>query len=174
MGDITQKLIDIVQYQNEKIKEIEERMKNFTEVMTLRLINDFIDRTKEFTTHCKHHDDIGCGSKFFFQYFMGKMSGSSMVYHDTRTWKLDFVIPLKYFDLTNKEEWRCAIHYTNLIPIGIDKREEKRIVSEEELTEFFYKVQERRKHDKKKLIEYGKNKEKHNKDDWMNKSFQSY
>jgi hypothetical protein len=174
MGDVAQKLIGIVQYQNEKIKEIEQRMKNFTEVMTLRFINDFIDRSKEFGTHCKFHEDIGCGSKFFFQYFMGKMNGTSMVYHDTRTWKLGFVIPLKYFDLTNKEEWRCAIHYTNLIPYGIDKKEEDKVVSDDELVQFFYDVQERRKHDKQKLIEYAKNKEKHNKDDWMSKSFQPH
>lgn len=160
------KLVEIISYQNNKMKEQTQSIKDFTETMALRTIKDFIVKSRDFETHVKFDEDIGCGSKFFFQYFKGKMDKSSMIFNDTRTWNLGFRIPLKHFDLTKREEWLSAVHYTNILPFEKPQKDPK--ITEEEVVQFMEDTVKRREHDRLKLGKFSKEKEKDK--EWMIKS----
>lgn len=60
--------------------------------------------------------DLGCSVselKFFIE---GKFK-DSMTWVNQGKWEIDHVIPLAFFDLTNREQFLKANHYTNLQPM---------------------------------------------------------
>ena len=62
--------------------------------------------------------DLGCTIpelKFYIEgKFQDKMSWDNW---GVNTWHIDHVIPLAYFDLSNREQFLKAVHYTNLQPM---------------------------------------------------------
>jgi len=68
-------------------------------------------------------NDLGCSIKYFKQYieekFYNRANGEQMSWDNWAMcgWHLDHIIPLASFDLTNREQFLKACHYTNLQPL---------------------------------------------------------
>ena len=67
--------------------------------------------------------DLGCSIEFLRQYLESKFQ-AGMTWDnwgrpaiDRDTWNLDHIVPLSRFDLTDKEQFLRACHYTNLQPL---------------------------------------------------------
>ena len=45
------------------------------------------------------------------------------VKNNGRKWHIGHVKPLSSFDLTNREQFQLACHYTNMVPVWIDEEE---------------------------------------------------
>jgi len=63
--------------------------------------------------------DIGCSIEFFKQYIASKFLPWMTWDNWTKKWQLDHIKPLASFDLTDREQFLAACHYTNLQPLGI-------------------------------------------------------
>lgn len=62
--------------------------------------------------------DLGCSIKEFKIYIENKFqSGMTWENWGKETWHIDHIIPLAKFDLTNREEFLKAVHFTNLQPL---------------------------------------------------------
>lgn len=68
--------------------------------------------------------DLGCTTDEFRFYLEGKFKdGMNWNTYGRNGWHIDHVIPLSFFDLTNREQFLKATHYTNLQPLwAIDNR----------------------------------------------------
>jgi len=62
--------------------------------------------------------DLGCSVDFFKSYIEQKFHlGMSWKNYGYNGWHLDHIIPLSWFDLTDREQFLKACHYTNLQPL---------------------------------------------------------
>jgi len=68
---------------------------------------------------------MGCSPDELLDYleskFYGKMSWTSY----GEEWSIDHIMPLKNFDLGDKDQFLAAIHYTNLQPLSNDDHRKK-------------------------------------------------
>ena len=62
--------------------------------------------------------DLGCTISELKFYLEGKFQdGMTWDNHSFTGWHLDHIIPLSFFDLTDREQLLQAVHYTNLQPM---------------------------------------------------------
>jgi hypothetical protein len=62
--------------------------------------------------------DLGCSIEEFKVYLESKwQEGMTWENHAVDGWHIDHIIPLSYFDLTNREQFLKACHYTNMQPM---------------------------------------------------------
>ena len=62
--------------------------------------------------------DLGCSIKEFKACIESKFQhGMTWDNHGFHGWHLDHIIPLSKFDLTDREEFLKACHYTNIQPL---------------------------------------------------------
>ena len=62
--------------------------------------------------------DLGCSIKFLKNYLESKFQDDmSWENHGIHGWHIDHIIPLSSFDLTDREQFLKAVHYTNLQPL---------------------------------------------------------
>ncbi len=62
--------------------------------------------------------DLGCTISELKFYLEGKFAeGMNWENYGHRSWHIDHVIPLAFFDLTDREQFLKACHYTNLQPM---------------------------------------------------------
>jgi hypothetical protein len=64
--------------------------------------------------------DLGCSIEFFKQYIESKFYENMTWNNWGKVWQLDHIKELNTFDLTNKEQFKKAVHYTNLQPLTIE------------------------------------------------------
>lgn len=63
-------------------------------------------------------DFLGCSINELKFYLEGKFKdGMTWENHGNEGWHIDHILPLAYFDLTDKEQAKKAFHYTNLQPL---------------------------------------------------------
>lgn len=70
-------------------------------------------------------NDLGCSIQIFKWYISTKFT-SGMTWENHGEWHLDHIIPLASFDLTIKEQFLKACHYTNYQPLWAEDNLEKR------------------------------------------------
>jgi len=62
--------------------------------------------------------DLGCSISDFRKYIESRFKqGMTWENYGKNGWNLDHIIPISFFDLTNKEELLKAVHYTNIQPL---------------------------------------------------------
>jgi hypothetical protein len=69
--------------------------------------------------------NLGCTIEFLKEYIAVKFYGNMTWNNWGKVWELDHIIPLWKFDLTHKEEFKQAVHYTNLQPLTIEEHQKK-------------------------------------------------
>ena len=82
--------------------------------------------------------DLGCSIKFLKQYLESKfLPGMTWDNYSMNGWVIDHKICLASFDLTNREQFLKACHYTNLQPLWADVNiiKKDRVLSSEQLQE---------------------------------------
>jgi hypothetical protein len=62
--------------------------------------------------------DLGCSMEFFISYIENLFQpGMSWDNYGKKGWHLDHIIPLASFDLTDEDQFKKAVHYTNIQPL---------------------------------------------------------
>lgn len=78
--------------------------------------------------------DLGCSIECLKQYLESLfIPGMTWDNWTTNGWHIDHIIPLDYFDLTDRQQFLRATHYTNLQPLWASENSKKknRIVTQE-------------------------------------------
>jgi hypothetical protein len=69
--------------------------------------------------------DLGCSVTFLKQYLESKFYGNMTWDNWGKVWELDHIKPLFLFDLTDQEQFKQAVRYTNLQPLTIPDHKKK-------------------------------------------------
>lgn len=69
--------------------------------------------------------DLGCTIKEFMDYIALKFKDGMTWENWGKAWELDHIIPISYFDLTNRDELLKAVHYTNYQPLTCEENSRK-------------------------------------------------
>ncbi len=64
--------------------------------------------------------DLGCSIEYLKQHLENQFK-LRMTWNNYGKWHIDHIIPLKSFDLTNREQFLHACHYTNLQPLWAEE-----------------------------------------------------
>ena len=99
------------EYKNKKRKDV-----NFKLIANLRnRLSSVFRKNLKFGSAVK---DLGCSTEFLKAYIEFKFqSGMSWNNYGISGWHIDHIIPLSKFDLTDREQFLQAVHYTNLQPL---------------------------------------------------------
>ena len=68
--------------------------------------------------------DLGCSIEYLNAYLEGQFE-SGMTWANYGEWEIDHIRPLVSFDLTDPEQFKQAVHYTNLQPLWKKANREK-------------------------------------------------
>lgn len=71
--------------------------------------------------------DLGCTVDFLKQYLESKFLPCMSWDNHGTYWELDHIMPLKDFDLTDRDQFLKACHYTNLQPLSIKDHRKKTV-----------------------------------------------
>lgn len=109
----TKKSID---YNNQYIKDRRKTDPNFKLILLLRMrLNKALKNNQKTGSAVR---DLGCTVTELKFYLEGKFKdGMTWNNHGNNGWHIDHEIPLSLFDLTNREQFLQAVHYTNLQPM---------------------------------------------------------
>ena len=69
--------------------------------------------------------DLGCSIEWFMAYIAAKFEDGMNWDNHGKVWQLDHIKPVKDFDLTKREQFLEACHFTNLQPLAIASHREK-------------------------------------------------
>jgi 5-methylcytosine-specific restriction endonuclease McrA len=69
--------------------------------------------------------DVGCTIGFLKQYLSTKFYGNMSWSNYGTYWQIDHIIPLKNFDLADRNQFLKAVHYTNLQPLTVEDHRNK-------------------------------------------------
>jgi len=69
--------------------------------------------------------DLGCGIEDFMQYIECQFTEGMTWANYGTVWELDHIRPLSSFDLTDHQQLREAVHYTNIQPLTIEQNRSK-------------------------------------------------
>lgn len=70
--------------------------------------------------------DLGCTAEFLIKYLEDKFSdGMSWGNYNYRGWHIDHIIPISHFDLSDRDQFLRANHYTNLQPMWMEENLKK-------------------------------------------------
>ena len=70
--------------------------------------------------------DLGCSLGELREHLEAKFkNGMTWDNHSTRGWHIDHILPLSSFDLTDREQFKQACHYTNLQPLWYEENIKK-------------------------------------------------
>lgn len=70
--------------------------------------------------------DLGCSVEYLKAYLEGQFEpGMSWKNWSLKGWHIDHIRPLSSFDLTDREQFLQAIHYTNLQPMWAEENLKK-------------------------------------------------
>lgn len=71
-------------------------------------------------------NDCGCSQEFLKEYLESQFQcGMTWNNYGLNGWNIDHIIPLSYFDLSDKEQFLRACHYTNLQPMWASENKRK-------------------------------------------------
>jgi hypothetical protein len=109
----------------EKVRESENnRVKNKRKNDPLYNIKEDIMRKTRFYLFEKQTNiDVGCSVDQFRKWFEYQFKGD--MNWDDASWQCDHIIPLSFFDLTNKTEYKLASHWSNVRPINGNENRSK-------------------------------------------------
>jgi hypothetical protein len=125
-------------YYEKNKKEIIEYIKNFSKTNLNYKISKIL-RSRLYTAIKKNYkagsavNDLGCSIEEFKFYieskFQPNMSWDNYGFYG---WHIDHIVPLAYFNLSNREEFLKAVHYTNLQPLWAEENwsKNKRVINE--------------------------------------------
>lgn len=75
--------------------------------------------------------ELGCDRLYLMDY-LENLFEDGMTWENYGEWHIDHIKPLSMFDLTNEEDFKIAVHYTNLQPLwAIDNLKKSNKVSKE-------------------------------------------
>jgi hypothetical protein len=98
-------------YENKRVKEKRQTDEQF------KLRTDLTSHLRHFITETrKTIKHLNCNFQQFKTWF-GYQFKPGMSWDDKKTWEVDHVIPLSYFDLKDPEQYKIACHWTNTRPI---------------------------------------------------------
>lgn len=83
--------------------------------------------------------DLGCSIDFFKSYLQSKFEPGMTWENQGRSrgqWQIDHIIPLSSFDLTKREEFLKACHYSNMQPLWMEQNNAKHNRTPEEWAEY--------------------------------------
>jgi hypothetical protein len=84
-------------------------------------------RSKEIKKDGSAIKDLGCSLREFHFYLEGKFKeGMSWENYGKFGWHIDHIVPLAFFDLTDREQLKQACHYTNLQPLWAKENYQKK------------------------------------------------
>ena len=107
-------------YQREKKKSTEKAMNRWRTDIRVRLASNLRSRIgSAIRKQCKVGSavgDLGCSIESFKEYISSKFQ-HGMSWENWGEWHLDHVVPLISFDLTDREQFLKACHFTNYQPL---------------------------------------------------------
>lgn len=103
-------------------KQAKYQKNNIQAKLRLRLRTRIKDAIKNNQKKGSAVQDLGCSIEFLKKYLEGKfqegMSWSNWgIGKGKKVWHIDHIVPLSSFDLTDIEQFKKAVHYTNLQPL---------------------------------------------------------
>ena len=74
----------------------------------------------------KMHDMIGCTTAEFRQHIENQFEPDWTHENKGKAWELDHIVPYDNYDLTDYEQIKQVMHYTNVRPLSVQENRSKR------------------------------------------------